>query len=147
MGVFSSIKEKIFGKAAPEPAKPATIQPTYSVPSGTAAAAIAAGKAQAAAQAQAQAVKEAAAPVDVEAVLEAKVKEKGGKFNWRVSIVDLLKLLDMDSSLAARKELAAELKYSGPHADGSAEKNIWLHKEVMKALAANGGKVPGDLIK
>jgi len=53
----------------------------------------------------------------------------------------------MDSSLAARKELAAELKYSGPHADGSAEKNIWLHKEVMKALAANGGKVPGDLIK
>ena len=85
-------------------------------------------------------------PVDVEAVLEAAVKAKGVKLNWRVSIVDLMKALDLDSSLAARKELAAELKYSGPHADGSAEKNMWLHKELMKTLATNGGKIPKDLL-
>jgi hypothetical protein len=85
--------------------------------------------------------------VDVEAILEAAVKAKGGKFNWRVSIVDLMRLLDLDSSLAARKELAAELKYNGTDADGSAEKNMWLHKELMKALAENGGKIPKELLK
>ncbi|MCL2214591.1 MAG: DUF3597 domain-containing protein [Treponema sp.] len=150
MGVFDSIKEKLFGKKTAEPAKAEVIQPNYSAPSGTAAAAIAAGKASAAKAeetAKTAAAAKAAEPVDIEAVMEAKVKAKGIKLNWRESIVDLLKALDLDSSLAARKELAAELKYSGPHADGSAEKNIWLHKEVMKALAANGGKVPKELLK
>jgi hypothetical protein len=85
-------------------------------------------------------------PIDVEAVLEAAVKAKGVRLNWRVSIVDLLRALDLDSSLAARRELAAELKYSGTDPDGSAEKNTWLHKEVMKTLAANGGKIPKDLL-
>ena len=88
-----------------------------------------------------------AEPVDVEAILEAAVKAKGIKLNWRVSIVDLLRALDLDSSLAARKELAAELKYTGTDADGSAEKNIWLHKAVMKILAENGGKIPAELLK
>ena len=88
-----------------------------------------------------------AAPVDVEAIIEAAVKAKGVKSNWRVSIVDLMKALDLDSSLAARKELAKDLNYDGPHADGSAEKNIWLHKALMKSLAENGGKVPAALLK
>jgi len=140
MGVFGSIKDKIFGKKA-ETAAPAgqASQPVFTAQSGTAAAAIAAGKAAAAAAKP--------APVDVEAILEAKVKAKGVQLNWRTSIVDLLKALDLDSSLAARKELAAELNYTGKDPDGSAEKNIWLHKAVMKALADNGGKVPADLLK
>jgi len=141
MGVLSSIKDKIFGKA-PEPAKPAAVTPTYA-PAGATSAAIAeaAGKAALAAQAA-----KAAAAVDVEAVLEAAVKAKGIKLNWRVSIVDLMRALDLDSSLAARKELAAELKYTGTDPDGSAEKNMWLHKELMKTLAANGGKIPKELL-
>ncbi|MDR0289538.1 MAG: DUF3597 domain-containing protein [Treponema sp.] len=89
-----------------------------------------------------QAAPVAVKPVDVEAVIEAKVKAKGNPSNWRVSIVDLLSALDLDSSLAARKELAVKLKYSGTDADGSAEKNTWLHKAVMKAFAENGGNVP-----
>jgi hypothetical protein len=91
----------------------------------------------------------AAAPVvvDVEAILEAAVKAKGIQLNWRVSIVDLLKALDLDSSLAARKELAKDLGYNGTDPDGSAEKNIWLHKTLMKVLAESGGKIPKDLLK
>jgi hypothetical protein len=88
-----------------------------------------------------------AAPVDIEAILEAAVKAKGIKLNWRESIVDLLKALDLDSSLNARIQLAKELNYTGAAADGSAEKNIWLHKAVMKMLADNGGKVPASLLK
>jgi len=136
MGILNSIKEKIFGKSA-EPTKPAT---TPSVPAGATAAAIAAAAGKAALE------REAAKPVDVEAVLEAAVKAKGIKLNWRESIVDLMKALDLDSSLAARKELAADLNYNGPHADGSAEKNIWLHKQLMKTLAENGGKIPKELL-
>ena len=65
--------------------------------------------------------------------------------NWRTSIVDLLKLLGLDSSLAARKELAAELFYNGNDEPGSAAWNIWLHKQVMRSIAANGGTLPADL--
>ena len=65
--------------------------------------------------------------------------------NWRTSIVDLLKLLGLDSSLSARKELAAELLYSGNDEPGSAAWNIWLHKQVMRSIAANGGTLPADL--
>ena len=82
------------------------------------------------------------APVDVEANLTELAK--GHDLNWRTSIVDLMKLLDLDSSLSARKELAHELGYSGDTAD-SASMNIWLHRQVMNKLAANGGKVPADL--
>jgi Domain of unknown function (DUF3597) len=82
--------------------------------------------------------------VDVEAVLEQKAAAKGGGGNWRTSIVDLLKLLDIDSSLDARKELATELNvHAGAH--GSAEQNIALSKAVWKKLAENGGRVPASL--
>ncbi len=83
--------------------------------------------------------------VDVEAVLGAMADSKGEKLDWKHSIVDLLKLVDMDSSMTARKELATELHFTGDTND-SAAMNIWLHKEVMKKLAANGGKVPADLL-
>uniref|UniRef100_UPI0028A10F35 DUF3597 family protein n=2 Tax=unclassified Brevundimonas TaxID=2622653 RepID=UPI0028A10F35 len=83
-------------------------------------------------------------PVDVEAVLSDLAASKGGGGNWRTSIVDLLKLLDLDSSLAARKELAEELNvHAGEH--GSAEQNIALSKAVWQKLAENGGQVPASL--
>jgi len=82
--------------------------------------------------------------VDVEAVLTQLASKKGGGGNWRTSIVDLLKLLDLDSSMSARKELANELNVHGG-ADGSAEQNIALQKAVMAKLAENGGKVPESL--
>jgi len=126
MGIFDSIKEKILVKEVQaKPAMGSSIQ------------------ALKAAKEAAKAAKE----VDVAEVLDAKVKAKGQKLDWRNSIVDLLKTIDLDSSLTARKELASDLKYSGSDADGSAEKNIWLHKEVMKALSNNGGKVPAELLK
>ena len=84
------------------------------------------------------------AAVDVTALLEQKAAANAQKLNWRTSIVDLLKLLDLDSGLQARKELAAELNYTGDTND-SASMNIWLHRQVMNKLAANGGKVPADL--
>lgn len=82
--------------------------------------------------------------VDVEEMLNSKEKTAGQLLNWRSSIVDLLKSLDLDSSLQTRKDLAAELGYSGDTND-SATMNIWLHRQVMNKLAANGGKVPADL--
>lgn len=82
--------------------------------------------------------------VDVAAVLDELAAEHHEGLDWRHSIVDLLKLLGLDSSLSARKRLAAELHYPGAASD-SAEMNIWLHKEVMSELAENGGKVPEDL--
>ncbi|MBC7686434.1 MAG: DUF3597 domain-containing protein [Bdellovibrionales bacterium] len=80
--------------------------------------------------------------VDVEAVLSG--MPQASTLNWRTSIVDLLKLLNLDSSLQSRKELAAELDFNGDTSD-SASMNIWLHRQVMNKLAANGGKVPADL--
>ena len=82
--------------------------------------------------------------VDVEAVLTKLASDNKEKLDWRKSIVDLMKLLNLDSSLGARKELAKELGYAGDMND-SASMNIWLHKQVMQKLAANGGKVPADL--
>lgn len=82
--------------------------------------------------------------VDVEVILNEKAANNPQKLNWRTSIVDLMKLLDMDSSLAARKELAGELLYQGDTND-SAAMNIWLHKQVMLKVAENGGKVPDEL--
>ena len=89
----------------------------------------------------------AAAPmqqIDVEAVLTGLASKNPEKLDWRRSIVDLMKLLKLDSSLTARKQLAQELHYSGDTND-SASMNIWLHKQVMQKLAENGGKVPADL--
>jgi hypothetical protein len=82
--------------------------------------------------------------VDVGATLDNLARQKKEKLDWKHSIVDLMKLLDLDSSLSARKELAKELNYTGDTSD-SATMNIWLHKQVMAKLAANGGKVPADL--
>ncbi len=87
----------------------------------------------------------AASSVDVAAKLDALAGAHAEKLNWRTSIVDLLKLLGIDSSLTARKELAAELHYTGS-TDDSAAMNIWLHKAVLQKLAANGGNVPADLL-
>jgi hypothetical protein len=84
--------------------------------------------------------------VDVEAILGDRAKHKNEKLDWRHSIVDLMKLLDLDSGLSARKQLAEELHYNGDMND-SAAMNIWLHKQVMQRLAANGGKVPADLTR
>ena len=130
MGIFSSIMDKIFhhgSKAAPQ-ATPASAAPTPAAPAAPAAAAPAA----------------APANIDVGAVLSEMASLKGGGGNYQTSIVDLLKLLDLDSSLSARKELGQEL---GVHAgaDGSAEQNIALHKAVMAKLAENGGVVPDSL--
>ncbi len=119
MGFFSSIKDAIFGKKAE--AAPAAAAIPMAAPVA------------------------APEPVDVVAVLTAKAAAKGQDLNWETSIVDLMKLLDMDSSLGSRKELAAELGYAGP-LDGSADMNIRLHRAVMSALAANGGIVPAAMV-
>jgi hypothetical protein len=86
----------------------------------------------------------AGGPVDVEEVLNGMAAKNSQTLNWRTSIVDLMKLLDLDSSLTARKQLAEELHYTGDTND-SATMNVWLHKQVIKKLEENGGKVPADL--
>ena len=85
------------------------------------------------------------APVDVDVILTKLASENKETLDWKHSIVDLMKLVDMDSSIAARKTLAAELHYTG-NTDDSASMNTWLHKEVMRKLADNGGKLPADLL-
>jgi hypothetical protein len=135
MSVFGKIMSAIFGShASAAPAAPSS--------SPGAPAAPAASK-PATAQAPAPA---SATPVDVEAVLTNLAAKNKEKLDWRRSIVDLMKLLNLDSSLAARQELATELHYTGSKSD-SASMNIWLHKQVMQKLAENGGKVPDELKK
>ena len=95
--------------------------------------------------AQAEAQKTAAAAVDVEAVMNGLAEKNSQKLNWRTSIVDLMKLVGMESTLAERKELADELGYTGDKGD-TATMNIWLHKQVMAKMAENGGKVPAALM-
>jgi predicted lipid-binding transport protein (Tim44 family) len=128
MGMFTDLMHKIFRPATAAPAEAAP-QPTERGTSG--------GGSPAAAQ--------PAAPVDVAAILDTMASESKQKLDWRHSIVDLMKLVGMDSSLNARRELAADLNYSGDTGD-TATMNMWLHKEVMKKLAANEGKVPPDLL-
>jgi hypothetical protein len=136
MSVFSNIFNKIFHRAEAAPAPQgggSASAPSYPSAGDAAAAGVASSAASASAQ-----------PVDVEAVLNGMAASNSQKLNWRTSIVDLMKLLNLDSSLEERKSLATELGYSGAK-DGSAEMNMWLHKAVMNKLAANGGKVPADL--
>jgi hypothetical protein len=133
MSIFGTIMSKIFGHASAAPAAPA----------GSAASKPAASSSSA--QASAPAAKPGTT-VDVAAVLTKMAAENKEKLDWSKSIVDLMKLLNLDSSLAARKELATELHYTGDKND-SATMNIWLHKQVMQKLADNGGKVPDDLRK
>lgn len=141
MGLFSAIMNKIFH----HPAAQSQAQTPQAAPQP---AQTAAPSAQDAAQAQPAQAQTASSPpvsqIDVKGALEAMAREKGGGGNWQSSIVDLLKLLDLDSSLQARKELADELNVHVA-ADGSAEENIALHHAVMEKLAQNGGKVPDEL--
>ncbi len=88
----------------------------------------------------------AISPVDVIAKLEALAKANAEKLNWKVSIVDLLKLLGLDSSLALRKELATELGCPAEKMSDSAQMNMWLHKTVLQKLAENGGNIPAELL-
>jgi hypothetical protein len=136
MSIFGSIMNKIFhhGAASGSPSAAASGQPVASAAAPTASSG---GAASTAASAAGQ-------TVDVEAVLSGMEANAGQKLDWRHSIVDLMKLLGLDSSLSARKELAQELHYTGD-ANDSAQVNIWLHKQVMQKLAENGGKVPDSL--
>jgi 3-oxoacyl-ACP reductase-like protein len=137
MGLFNNLMSKIFGHAT---AATATA-PGAQTQSATA------PEQQAQAQAPAAPAAAVAPPpvVDVTAILNDLAKKNPEKLDWKRSIVDLMKLVGMDSSFAARKQLAEELHYTGDPND-SASMNIWLHKEVLRKLAENGGKVPQELL-
>ena len=123
MGLFSGIMNKIFGHTAGS--QPAAASSMTASPAAAPAASM--------------------SVVDVAAVLDDLADSHDEKLDWRRSIVDLMKLVGIDSSLSARKELARELDYTGDTGD-SAKMNDWLHREVIKRLAANGGKVPAALL-
>jgi hypothetical protein len=133
MSILGNIVSAIFRHAGPSSAQaapaPGAPPAAGTAPSGTAASTPAAP----------------GTPVDVDSILTKLAASNAEKLDWRKSIVDLMKLLNLDSSLAARKELAQELHYTGDMHD-SAAMNIWLHAQVMKKLAENGGKVPADLM-
>jgi len=130
MSIFGKIMGAIFG-SHPASAAPAGGTASGSAPAGSAPTASAPSSAP-------------AQTVDVAAIVDKLVAAQNEKLEWRTSIVDLLKALDIDSSLAARKDLAKELGYSGDMND-SASMNVWLHKQVMSKLAANGGKLPPEI--
>lgn len=125
MGLFNDLMSKIFGTAS------------SAAPSQPSSASASAGSGGASPAAQ---------TVDVAAVLEGLAAKNPEKLDWKHSIVDLMKLVGMDSSFTARKQLAAELHYTGDPND-SASMNVWLHKEVLKKLSENGGKVPQELLR
>jgi len=134
VSIFGTIMSKILGKAPDSPASAAQVRPS----------AQASGTTNAAPSSPAPASSSAVPGVDVAAVLDALSAKTMEKLDWRRSIVDLMKLLSVDSSLASRKALASELHYDGDTSN-SASMNIWLHKQIMAKLAANGGKLPDDL--
>jgi hypothetical protein len=116
MSIFGSIMGAIFGQSSAQASASPTAAPS-----------VAAGQS-----------------VDVAAIVDNAAAATGEKLAWRTSIVDLMKALNLDSSLTARKQLASELKYTGDTND-SATMNVWLHKQIMGKLAANGGKLPADI--
>jgi hypothetical protein len=130
MSVFGNLMSKILGRSPQSPAPTAAAAPAASPTAAKPAAASPAAP---------------MTPVDVEAVLEGLAAKYSHKVNWRHSIVDLMTLVGMDSSLSERRELAHELGYTGDTSD-TATMNIWLHKQVLRKLAENGGKVPADLL-
>lgn len=127
MGMFSDLMNKVFHAASyaerPPDARTPTALPTSPAPTAAA----------------------VATAVDVAAVLDGLAAKSKERLDWKHSIVDMMKLLGMDSSLSARKALAADLKYTGDTTD-TATMNLWLHKEVMRKLAENGGQVPPELL-
>ncbi len=146
MSIFGNILSKIFPTSHPAVAKAEAATPAPSAPSAATvlpppAAPPSAGLASPAPAATATT---SGPPVDVEQILNDKAAKNPQKLNWKSSIVDLMKLLDMDSSFASRQALARELQYSGDMSD-SASVNVWLHRQVMTKLAQNGGKVPAEL--
>src|SRR5262245_10724188 len=146
MSIFGNIMSSIFGHAKAETAQPASTAPgktsgPSSSPSGGRSGPAPTGPSGAKTAAAPAAAR---AQVDVAAVLTDLASKNKEKLDWRNSIVDLMKLLNLDSGISARKELAKELNYTGDTND-SAKMNIWLHKQVMVKLAENGGKVPDSL--
>jgi Domain of unknown function (DUF3597)/CreA protein len=149
MSIFESIMSKVLGRTPPSPVTPAQAaspatpaQAAPSAPSGRATTATTSGQAASTASPSTP----PGPQVDVATVLDGLRNNYKAmqKLKWRQSIVDLMTLLSLDSSLASRKELAKELHYDGDMND-SYSMNIWLHKQIMKNLAANGGKLPDDL--
>jgi Domain of unknown function (DUF3597) len=140
MGIFDSIKNAILGHAAAPDAPRTTTTPTApqaapKLPDVDSRTGMLAAPAPAPDSPQA---------VDIEAVLGGLVRKRGAKLNWQTSIVDLMKLVDLDPSLQNREQLAQELGYSGDKSD-SASMNIWLHKQVMIKLEQNGGRLPANM--
>jgi len=129
MSVLGNIMGAIFGHGSAQASASPTVAPATPKAQASASPAPAASKAQ---------------TVDVAAIVDKAAASKGEKLAWRTSIVDLMKALGLDSSLAARKELARELHYTG-NINDSAAMNVWLHKQVMSKLAENGGKLPADI--
>jgi len=151
VSVLGDLFNRILHRNAPAQSSPAA---TQAAPAGsgaapqpqvTAQAQVPQQPQQAPASAQAGHATATAERVDIEKVLNDMAAKNPQKLNWRTSIVDLMKLVGMDSSLQERKQLADELGYTGDKND-SAAMNIWLHKQVMKKLEENGGKVPADLL-
>ena len=126
MSIFDKIKSAIFGTKAGAASAGATESPAAPSSGGG------------------SPVSAPAQVIDIAPIIDSAVAAKKEKLQWRTSIVDLMKALDIDSSLSARKDLAKELGYTGDTND-SATMNIWLHKQVMTKIAANGGKVPAEL--
>jgi hypothetical protein len=144
MSILGNILGAIFGGGAPQEQRQPALQRTPTrtpTQANMRTAPKPAGAAPAAPQTQAAA---APAKVDVEAMLDERAAKQKQRLDWRHSIVDLMKILELDSSLSARKELAKELHYTGDMND-SATMNIWLHKQVMAQVAQNGGKVPEQM--
>lgn len=136
MGIFSNIKDFLFGKKFIQVGKDKPAQPNPAQPSPAA---------PAAGPATASVVMDSPHDeVDIEAILDQEAAQAGQTLNWRTSIVDLMKLCGIDSSLQHRKDLAREFGYTGDTND-SAAMNIWLHKQVMRKLSESGGKVPAEL--
>ena|SRR6516162_7436561 len=142
MGLLSNLMSKIFSHSG------ATVAATGGAPAAPAAAPSAAGVQPAAPPAAAPSTAAPAAPakaVDVGAILDGLAAKNSENLDWKKSIVDLMKLVGMDSSFGARKQLAKELNYTGDPND-SASMNVWLHKQVLIKIAENGGKVPQELL-
>jgi hypothetical protein len=142
MSVFGSIVSAIFGSKHAAGVKPPTDK--SSAPSASTGTSAPAGSSASPGAVAGAAAARPISRADVEAILKKLHDDQREDFDWRKSIVDLMKLLKLDSSLGARKQLAQELGYTGA-LDGSAEMNVWLHKQVMTKLAESGGKVPESL--